>query len=59
MPLEFIYLNSPLLSQSTVTTEKLWGKKNDTKQNLKNSQKMIAQSLEKRKNGNGKMEIKL
>ena len=29
----------PLLSQLNVTTEKLWGKKNDTERGLKNQQK--------------------
>ena len=31
------------------TTEKLWGKENDTKQSLTNQQKLITQSLEKKR----------
>ena len=49
----FIWI-PPLLPQLTVTTEKLWGKKYGTKQGLKNPQKLIAKSLEKKtwQNGN-------
>ena len=49
MSLGLINLNSPhaLLSQLTVTTEKLWKKKNSTEQGLKNQQKVITQSLER------------
>ena len=39
----------PLLSQLTVTTKKLWEKKNGAEQGLKNQQKMITESLERKK----------
>ena len=45
----------PLLSQLTVTTEKLWGK-NGTERGLKNQQKN--DNIEFRKKKNDKMEIK-
>ena len=41
MLLEFTDLDSPLLSRLTVTSEKLWGKKNGVEQGLINQQKMI------------------
>ena len=40
MPIEFSDLNPPAVIAVTVTTEKLWGKKNDRERGLKNQQKM-------------------
>ena len=44
-----------MLSQLTMTTEKIWRKKNGTERGLKNQQKKITQSQEE---NNDKMEIK-
>ena len=55
MPIEFINLNSSPVIAVTVTTEKLWGKKNDRERSLKNQQKMITESLGRK---NDKVEIK-
>ena len=55
MPIEFINLNSPSVIAVTVTTEKLWGKKNNRERGLKNQQKMIIESLGRQ---NDKEEIK-
>ena len=48
MPLQFIYLNSPPVVAVNCDNRKGMGKEKWTKQSLKNPQKMVAQSLEKK-----------
>ena len=53
MPLEFIDLNSPPVVAVNRDKRKAMGKKNGTKQGLKNPQKKIVQCLKKKTSQNG------